>query len=108
MKARKGFVSNSSTSSFILIGISLDEDEYKEKFKVEDTWDLEEKLADGLTTGTGEENDYVAIGIDPCVMKDDQTLGDFKGIILELLHKSGLTDVKIEDLGWHEDSYYNG
>ncbi len=36
MKIRKGFVSNSSTSSFVLLGVKIDVEKIRKKFKKED------------------------------------------------------------------------
>ena len=47
MKIRQGFVSNSSSSSFCLYGVSLEEDEMKEAL-IEKGYATEEDLSEGL------------------------------------------------------------
>lgn len=103
MKIRDGFVSNSSTSSFMIMGVSYDRDEIMTTFNVEDSYDVCEKF-DTLDVEFGYECDYAAIGLSPEKMKDDETLLDFKNRIVEELNKSEL-DVKVADLGWHEDAF---
>ena len=97
MKIRTNYVSNSSSSSFCILGIVVD---YNEVGYV-DTDDL-----DDITSYTGIDNyseEDLIVGAAPNRMRDDETLLDFKKRILEQLHQLGFKDTKLEDLDWHID-----
>ena len=118
MKIRTGFVSNSSSTSFCIYGVYLDEDEIKNslvntenmteedivilaKIKLnddnidEDIYGILETLTNknNLTFYTSEENEYY-IGRDFTSIKDDETGKEFKDSTIKIL-KSILGD-KIE------------
>jgi len=106
MKQRIDFVSNSSSSSFMMCGIELEPDKFISTFCTEedqkkyedgelDFWQIRDdfEAKSGLnieSAGDGCSDIYgVAIGDSPSNMKDDVTLIEFKKSICEKLKKVG-------------------
>jgi hypothetical protein len=101
MKHRTGFVSNSSSTSFTVYGVRLD------------NWEEAECLAEKCslsTFGAGPWSDIVYVGL--CLagefehyqrsdLKDNETKQDFMKRVVDLL-PSGM------EPGWYSESYYNG
>ena len=77
MKVRTGFVSNSSTSSFMIWGTYLSAKKLKERTGTDDIWELETK---GLMVSCGPDydDDGVYIGMSWLGVKDDETGAQFK------------------------------
>ena len=105
MKIRSGFVSNSSSASFCILGIEVPETFNTNTFynRARDFKLLE------LEQGLGEmySQDQLMIGASPEIMKDTETLWHFKKRICEEFKKLGM-DVKPEDLRWFIDGGFNG
>ena len=106
MKVRLGFVSNSSSSSFCLLGIYL-----PENFSEDDFYDILDNKAFQtilyIENGIYNYYDQKIIGVTPDRMKEDETLAQFKERICQEFKKFGL-DVKSSELGWFIDGGYNG
>ena len=128
MKTRIGFVSNSSSSSFIICGISIND--YKEElspeeakklfkpeileefpkrtsFKGEKYFDLFDVLDFGLLYVSDDEgNSY--IGEDPDINNINLSIFDIKQKAVNSLNKVLLNPVSIEDVSIEYGTFYEG
>ena len=98
MKIRTGFVSNSSSSSFCIVGISVQDGELSDLFDVgeecyefEDYYKFAYKCLKDLDEHYGiyDYADSMIVGKKITRMKGDQTLNDFKKEIFEQLKQAG-------------------
>ena len=130
MKIRSDYVSNSSSSSFVIVGKTYDRSEirkliedrgvqlfkmmkeskfsrycnnYKDINDLIDGWGLREVFcAAGLWSeeeGECGDGDCILIGLDPSEMKDEQTLKEFKEVVVEKLKGIGL-EAEVKDIGF--------
>lgn len=104
MKIRSGFVSNSSSSSFCILGVEVDSD----TFEKVDAIPYNERTTETLNgeTSISYEGQYY-VGYDPGKMKEDETLSQFKDRIVDAASKVGIT-IKKEEISWITDGGYNG
>lgn len=135
MKSRFGYVSNSSSSSFCVVGIVLYnecfdenivdgirkrlveevEDIDEEDIKSEDTVEVIKMAFDYLpdfdflemTRGISDYYDQTILGFDIRRMKDDQTLGSIKDEVFAKLVQAGFTG-KRDDIKMLLDGGYDG
>ena len=103
MKIRTGFVSNSSSSSFCLLGIN------QCNIPTEKDIDFYE-IETFLETEYGIDNYYdeTIIGIDPSNIKENETIGEAKQRIVDEINKIYETDIKQSDISWFVDGGYEG
>ena len=98
MKLRNGFVSNSSSSSFLIYGTSVDRD------KVEELEAKAEEL--GMTVEYGHPDGYYGyIGLSWDAIQDSETGAQFKNKIEEAVKKLLGPETKCMT---HTQSWYNG
>lgn len=102
MKIRSGYVSNSSSSSFCLLGIYMPENFDEDKFYYGTSKTFLE-ICNGIDKYLG--NDI--IGVNPAEMQDNETLIQFKERICQEFKKYGI-DVKTDELNWFIDGGYEG
>jgi len=118
MKIRTGFVSNSSTTSFMLMGVRCDEydlennEQFMELVKSSNYYDEKEDLSENIysminTTDLIVECNYegtVWIGLSIFSMEDDETLKDFKKRAKYELNRVGINS----EVEWHLEAWRDG
>ena len=112
MKTRLGYVSNSSSSSFCIVGIvtELDGDFKQDKDDSDYDYDFVERICKNLDFHRGiydYSEDRWIIGKSIKSMKDDETLASFKKRIFQELVKSGFTGGE-DHIGIRIDGGYEG
>ena len=103
MKIRAGFVSNSSSSSFCVVGYVIPWDSDIDVEEIE-----HEVYDNGLELRYGISEDFVIIGKSIEKISDDQTILDYKKEILEKIHKCIGENVNVIDIDIVVDGGYNG
>lgn len=104
MKKRMGFVSNSSSSSFAVIGVRVDKDDFEEIFGVPSYTEIE-KLTGLEVEQTSRYSDEYYIGLSWAKLGEDETRSKFFARIKAALVPYMGKDVKVYPIngGW-----YNG
>ena len=120
MKIRTGFVSNSSSSSFLIWGVRVDSGEFtKFSAETEDEEDEENEDPDALYNSVDEngdlmrtayDNDEVYCGRCPSQCRDDETMGDFKERVQkevgEIFAKYKVEGADLK-FGWLEEAWHD-
>lgn len=136
MKIRSSYVSNSSSTSFCIVGIVATNDEFdvdsknlratlvtygcdEEQVNKMDALEMinslyyrfyDSKLLGDISVKNGLENyssDDVIVGLDIHSMRDDETLGQFKDRVYRQLKSIGFTG-NLERISIHVDGGFNG
>jgi hypothetical protein len=120
MKHRNGFVSNSSTTSFLIYGIALEPDEAKammrrghpvikasiEKWGDDEPFEiLEEVFGYKNAYNSGEWSTHKYYGLSWDSVKDDETGAEFKERVRAMLAEALEGELR---LGTIEEAFYNG
>jgi hypothetical protein len=112
MKVRNGFVSNSSTSSFLIYGVCFSEDELYDKLGIEEepeegVWEILEELAEELDMEYNSPYDWGEnfLGISWDQVGDDETGGEFKAKIEKKLKEKFGNDIQCDT---HEGAWRDG
>jgi hypothetical protein len=101
MKVRKGFVSNSSSCSFLLYGTYTDDKDLIEKAEK-----FNSKLTSkGIETYSMDFSDGLYIGKSPDKMRDDQTMSDFKKEVAQTIDEILGAP---QNYSFLEEAWYNG
>ena len=97
MKVRQGFVSNSSSSSFMIFGKYYEDlpDSYAE------CWDSRLNFEDAL------EDDGIYVGIYPHKLDKNKTIKQSTMDLYDILIKYD-PDITLDDIAFHCESGYNG
>jgi len=127
MKTRMGFVSNSSSSSFVVFGTSLDitdavqsrrkklgreplpdgenENENEDEAMYEDVYEEFGSVADevGLMYDATFDEEDVWVGLRPQDIKDDETGAQFKARAVKTINDAFGLDLKVSDFEWIDE-----
>lgn len=108
MKIRNGFVSNSSSTSFCIMGIIRDRDEFISGDPDDNDFieDLENQDVLDFCDTCGENESY-AIGLEMHKMQDDETLLEFKHRVRQALLSIN-EQIDVESIYLHYGEWYNG
>ena len=104
MKIRMGFVSNSSSSSFCIVGYSIDSDKFDD---YDDLYEIFKPSKLVCSRGISDYSDSYIIGKYIENMKDDETLLDFKKGILKEIQDYYDTNVSLKDIEIFVDGGYD-
>lgn len=102
MKIRQGFVSNSSSSSFCVLGVLITDEQYD----MADSIPYKDRILN-THCGINDGDDSKYLGFDPYKMDENETLSQFKDRIVAEAAKIGI-EVKKNEIDWHTDGGYNG
>ena len=113
MKIRVGFVSNSSSSSFCLFGVTITKDEIKDYFNIKPNkygnYDLSsffEKDIDYYDFSDDFDTFYIGKEISLC--PDNVTMGDFKKQVMDEINSKVLKPFDARTFGIMSHSWYDG
>jgi hypothetical protein len=102
MKTRLGFVSNSSSSSFCILGVKIDTN--AEKIINSNHRTLPSRIRIQYSIS---HNGSRYVGIEAFRILDDETPRQIKQELVESLQRVGV-EIKMTEIDWIEDEGYNG
>jgi hypothetical protein len=104
MKIRNGFVSNSSSTSFCVMGVTKESYTLNNFFETDDFYEvLEDSGVDYCSMDTN--HDCIAIGLNIESMSEEETLREFRERARKLLET---IDIVNEEINLHYGGYYDG
>jgi len=108
MKKRLGFVSNSSSSSFCILGVTTDK--IDKAVSLVDGTDYDDRCVNGLRyeRWIAEYEGGGAIGISPHKMDDDLTVAKNKEVVANKINDCFNTSFTKDDMSFIVDGGYNG
>ena len=109
MKIRNGFVSNSSSSSFLIMGVMLDPDKFEgDNIDADDAYELLRTVArvgcayDWVHYGLEDYGSQEFIGLSMAAIGEDETKAQFRQRIFDVLRVIGYKGT-IEDVRIYQD-----
>ena len=110
MKIRTGFVSNSSSSSFLIWGTAVDRSNVDMPDDL-DAYDFIESTGNLVQCAGPNEDYYFYVGRCPSECGGDETMNQFKARVeaeaKEFLQKYGVDTVGVK-FGWQSEAWYDG
>jgi hypothetical protein len=97
MKIRSGFVSNSSSTSFCIYGVYSKKCSDEAMKTMKGIQAFEEPYGDGS---------YIGVPLQEC--RDDETMGDFKKRVVELINSQAVNEFDPSEFSVCEESWYDG
>ena len=93
MKIRNGFVSNSSSSSFVILGAAINDSELKDIFGKDVIYDLDDVIrSNGLIYERSDDGETTYIGVSPWAeLGEHETKAQLKYRIATMLKKINIT-----------------
>lgn len=111
MKKRMGFVSNSSSSSFCILGVTSDEIEEQidvNTLSEEFDWYYFSSKDIQVRSGISDYYESYVIGVSPSSLDENLTIVQNKEVVAEKINKVFGTTFTKDDIGFMVDEGYNG
>jgi hypothetical protein len=104
MKVRQGFVSNSSSSSFLMYGVWVDSTEELEEYRYGD-----KEAPEGITIDAPEGDGTLCVGASWDSVGDNETGAQFKARVEEAVRAFLMKlDIKVDTFGTQKEAWRDG